>query len=164
MMNVISGKTQKQEVTPKWWSFDLVKWIRAHRQSIFWGWTSRNKPYLKYIRWGERVTYWWTRQKRAKPWRELMTYALNKGYWRTGSGQRGNQGWLWKWMVFTLWKVQLRWEGDVPRVVIYEMWNEWMGEKKCQVERTTNNENHQSVVISSTTSPHIHVVWSVPGG
>ena len=29
MMCVISGKTQQQETSAKWRSFDLVKWIRA---------------------------------------------------------------------------------------------------------------------------------------
>ena len=31
MMRVISGKTPHQEASPKWRSFDIVKWIRARR-------------------------------------------------------------------------------------------------------------------------------------
>ena len=31
MMRVISGKTPHQESSPKWRSFDIVKWIRARR-------------------------------------------------------------------------------------------------------------------------------------
>ena len=31
MMSVISGKTQQQETSAKWRSFDLVNWIRAQR-------------------------------------------------------------------------------------------------------------------------------------
>ena len=31
MMSVISGKTPHQEASPKWRSFDIVRWIRARR-------------------------------------------------------------------------------------------------------------------------------------
>ena len=31
MMSIISGKTPHQEASPKWRSFDIVRWIRARR-------------------------------------------------------------------------------------------------------------------------------------
>ena len=87
MLCVISGKTQQQEATPKWRSFDLVKWIRARRLQwaghiLRMGQTRKLKQAVfemfKLRREGDLLMDAPT----AKTWRELTTYAADKKYWK----------------------------------------------------------------------------------
>ena len=87
MMSVISGKTQQQETSAKWRSFDLVNWIRAQRlqwlgnilrigkernlkKTVFEMFKMRNEGDLLMD------------APRTTSWRELKTYALDRDYWR----------------------------------------------------------------------------------
>ena len=87
-MCVISGKTQQQEASAKWRSFDLVKWIRARRlqwaghilrmgqdrklkQAVFEMFKLRCEGDLLMD------------TPKTTSWRELTTRAMDKDYWRT---------------------------------------------------------------------------------
>ena len=87
MMSVISGKTPHQEASPKWRSFDLVRWIRARRLAWL-GHILRLGPERKI----KQAVFEMFKSKTegdmlmdAPPhqtWRELCSYAVNRDYWR----------------------------------------------------------------------------------
>jgi hypothetical protein len=87
MMSVITDKTQHQEATTKWKTFDLVKWIRARRLQWLGHLLRMGRDHMVkkaiYVMYKSRTEGDMLMDApQNTTWRELCTYACDRDYWR----------------------------------------------------------------------------------
>ena len=87
MMSVITGKTQHQEATTKWQTFDLVKWIRARRLQ----WLGHILRMGKDRQLKQAIFEMFKRRRegdmlmdapQTESWWDLCSYAIDRKYWK----------------------------------------------------------------------------------